>query len=277
MVRAELFPPAAHRRFLGPRDGLSAAPAAAAPPCPPRERSHSGRVAPRTRRDRRLPPLANTDRRRFCRHCPPTSSTLKSQIPTGTGSRRRQPSSGGLRPATPTVRPVKVPASLGCKRPAAPACRAVPAPVPRGRGVTLYAASVTDSTCWRPPSAASSVSQSGCSSAIRAGSSRLCREGILPKLSMDVNRTVGPPRPACAPRGRSPWCVPASDRGRHFRPARSSRDHFPCLQDRVGFLPEIPRQRESVPALMAPCRPHPLPNFELPASPRTGPSRPLTG
>ena len=37
---------------------------------------------------------------------------------------------------------------------------------------------------------------------------------------MDVNRTAGPPRSACALCGRSPWCAPASGRGRHFRPAR---------------------------------------------------------
>ena len=50
----------------------------------------------------------------------------------------------------------------------------------------------------------------------------------------------------------------------------SSRDRSPCLQDRVGFLPEIPGQRGRVPALMGPDRPRPVPMAALPASPRTG-------
>ena len=90
---------------------------------------------------------------------------------------------------------------------------------------------------------------------------------------MNVDRAVGFPRPHRASRRRSPSCVPASDRGRRFRPAGSSRDHPPRLRDRVGFLPEIPGRRGRVPALMEPRRPHPLPVAALPASPRTGPSR----
>ena len=132
-------------------------------------------------------------RGRFCRHCPRTGSTPKSQIPTRTGSRRRQPSSGGLRPAAPTERPAGLSASSGCRGPAAPECRAVPAPVPRGRGATWSSASVTDSACRRPPSAAGSVNRSGCSLPIGAGSSRSCQEGTPAKLSMDVNPSVGSP------------------------------------------------------------------------------------
>ena len=63
-------------------------------------------------------------RRRFCRHCPRTSPKLKSQIPTGTGSRPQQPSSAGFRPATPSGWPVRLSVSLGCKGSVAPACRA---------------------------------------------------------------------------------------------------------------------------------------------------------
>ena len=48
-----------YRRFLRPCNSLSSAPAAAAPPCPPRRRGRSARVALRTRRVRRLPPPAN--------------------------------------------------------------------------------------------------------------------------------------------------------------------------------------------------------------------------
>ena len=50
----------AHRPLLRPCDAPGPASAAAAPSCPPRRRSHSGLVGLRTRRDRRLPPLANT-------------------------------------------------------------------------------------------------------------------------------------------------------------------------------------------------------------------------
>ena len=50
---------ALHRYFFRPSDGLSPVPAAAAPPCPPRKRYHSGRFALRTRRAQRLL-LANT-------------------------------------------------------------------------------------------------------------------------------------------------------------------------------------------------------------------------
>ena len=63
-------------------------------------------------------------RRRFCRHCPRTSSTLKSQIPTWTRSRPQQPSSAGFRPATPSEWPLRLPVSVGCKGLMAPACRA---------------------------------------------------------------------------------------------------------------------------------------------------------
>lgn len=80
-----------------------------------------------------------------------------------------------------------------------------------------------------------------------------------------------PPRPTCAPCGRSPWCVPAFDRGRHFPPARSSWDHSPLPRARVRFLPDIPRQHSRVPALLGP---HPVPMVALSASPHTGPLRP---
>ena len=75
------------------------------------------------------------------------------------------------------------------------------------------------------------ASRSGCSLAIRARSSRLPWEGAPARLPMDVDRAVGSPRPARAPRGRSRSCAPPSDRGRCFRPARSSRDHSPRLQE----------------------------------------------
>ena len=48
----------------------------------------------------------------------------------------------------------------------------------------------------RPPGAAGSASRSGCSFAIRAGSSRLRREGAPARLPMDVDHAVGSPRPA---------------------------------------------------------------------------------
>ena len=90
-------------------------------------------------------------RRCFRRLRPRTSSTPKSQIPSRTGSRHRQPSSGGFRQATATERSIKCSASLGCEGPAAPACRAVSAPVPRGCSATcVFSARDTTSTCRGP-------------------------------------------------------------------------------------------------------------------------------
>ena len=93
------------------------APGRAAHPCPPRERSHSGRIVLRTRRDRRPPPLADTaadDSVDAARRLPPPRDRRSR-----TGPRRRRRSSGGFGPATPTERPTYRSPSLGCRGPAA--------------------------------------------------------------------------------------------------------------------------------------------------------------
>ena len=91
-------------------------PGRAAHPCPPRERSHSGRTVLRTRRDRRPPPRADTaadDSVDAARRLPPPRDRRSR-----TGPRRRR-SSGGFGPATHTERPTYRSPSLGCRGPAA--------------------------------------------------------------------------------------------------------------------------------------------------------------
>ena len=100
-------------------------------------------------------------RRRFCRRRPWTASTPKSQIPTLTGPRRRQPSSGGFGPATPAERPVSRSVSLGCQGPAAAARRAVPSPVPCGRSATCVFSACRRFDVPQPAIAAGSVSRCG--------------------------------------------------------------------------------------------------------------------
>ena len=111
-----LSPSSAHRPLLRPCDAPGPASAAAAPPCPPRRRSHSGLVGLRTRTDRRIPPLADTagdDSADAARGLPPP----KSQIPTWTGSRRRLRSSGGFGQAAATRLPVNRSAPLAVRDP----------------------------------------------------------------------------------------------------------------------------------------------------------------
>ena len=152
--------PGARRPLLRPCDGPGPAPAAAAP-YPPRSRGRSARVALRIPQGPAASSPRQRSRRRFCRHRPRTASTPKPQIPARTGSRRRQPSSGGFRPATPAERPVNRSVSLGCQGPAAAARRAGLSPVPCGRSATCIFSACRRFDVPQPAIAAGSVSRSG--------------------------------------------------------------------------------------------------------------------
>ena len=120
---------------------------------------------------------------------PPTSSTLKSQIPTWTGSRRQQRSSVGLGQAAATERSVNRSGPLAVRDPRHRRPRSRSAG-PR-RDMLLGVPGGFDLP--RPAGAAGPVCRARCFSAAGAGSSRLRRGSALAKLSMNVNRTVGSP------------------------------------------------------------------------------------
>ena len=136
-------------------------PLAAAPPCPPRRRGRYARVALRTRRDRRLPPLPTqpetilqtppTD----CLH-PETADSGPDRIPPpATVARRIQAGN----PHGAASEPFSVPWLSGT--PAAAARRAVPSPVPCGRSATCVFSACRRFDVPQPAIAAGSVSRSG--------------------------------------------------------------------------------------------------------------------
>ena len=252
MVRAEPFPPGC------------------APPSPPSWRR------PRSRPRRRQSSLPS-----------PTQPQTIPQTPSAdflhpeTADPGPDPAAGGDRPAGSGRQPprsgrrsVHPRSAVGDPR----RRRAAPSPLPFREAAAHHGLrrpwSVTDSTCRpapgrrRPgePVRMLPRNQSREPATALGGRSLKAPDGRGPRRRLPRGRPV-------PPRGRSPSCVPASDRGRRFRPAGSSRDHPPRLRDRVGLLPEIPGQRSRVPELTEPHRPHPLSMAALPASPRTGPSR----
>lgn len=248
------------RRSKRPRSTLPDPASAAAPPCPPRRRRHSGRVALRIRRDRRLPPPAkaagddSADTAADFLHSEIADPDLDRISPPAAIVRRAR--SGGRDGAV--GEPFRPP---GCEGPAAPA-----SPLPFRGAAARHAPRrswrirLAAARGRRRPGVPGPMLLRSRGRELAIASRERSREALDER---EPDRRL-PPRPACAPRGRPPWRAPAPGRTRQFRSAKPSRDHFPSLGDHVGFLPEVPGRRGRVPASPRTGAP-PLPRRVRPA------------